>query len=316
MVAVSIPARSLHERSLLLYTFPNFGGMSLENIQHIAEQTLFRRFKAGQEIPLTKGGGRKVDEQLIYFITSGAAELYVDSVGVISEISAPGGIGFLAVFNSKAGECSARALTEIDALEIDATSFRNLLEEHFSILRNSMAGAARAVINLSGGLPAGSGMPSPERLKELESPDTLFSRIRCLSGSIFDNGSLDASFDVARQLRRVKYAPGEVVFRENEPSTWWIVILKGQLECSKGNDSVTVYPDYTVGVLDAIAGLPRGYSVTAQTDVEAYRLDIDALINVLEDHSELALAALTLTSSTIWDLSLARASKRKAEKAA
>ncbi len=88
---------------------------------------------------------------------------------------------------------------------------------------------------------------------------------------------------IAKRLKEVKFAPGEMLFRLGEPATRMILVESGWVRLMGSNSMVlaTLGPGSTLADLDLLQGRPYGTSAQAVGNVEAWTLsaaDVDALV--------------------------------------
>ena len=88
--------------------------------------------------------------------------------------------------------------------------------------------------------------------------------------------------------------PGHVLWRAGDPADHVVLALSGRVDCVTTDETQRFSLDAgeAVGLLDALALVPRWYGATAATRVVGLRLPIATLLDILEDDPETALAAL------------------------
>jgi CRP-like cAMP-binding protein len=92
----------------------------------------------------------------------------------------------------------------------------------------------------------------------------------------------------------VTLEPGHALWRADDPADHIVLTLSGRIDCvtSDERQRFTLGAGEAVGLLDALALVPRWYGATAATRVVGLRLSIATLLDLLEDDPETAVAAL------------------------
>ncbi len=90
---------------------------------------------------------------------------------------------------------------------------------------------------------------------------------------------------------------GDIVWREGEVSESFVFVAWGAVS-AEGTDGVQARfgPGDVVGFLGAFSGKPRWYTAKAETPLVGLRLSSEALLDVCEDHTELALEMVRTTA--------------------
>jgi small-conductance mechanosensitive channel/CRP-like cAMP-binding protein len=110
---------------------------------------------------------------------------------------------------------------------------------------------------------------------------------------VFRDLDPDARARIASVLREAPFGAGEVLTRQGNVAHWLYVIRAGEVSVrvTVGDQEREVSrfagPAF-VGEMGVLTGQPRTATVVAATDVECYRLDKDALSQVLEARPDLA----------------------------
>jgi CRP-like cAMP-binding protein len=80
-------------------------------------------------------------------------------------------------------------------------------------------------------------------------------------------------------------------------------IVYGIVRCAAADASeVRVGSEFVLGGMDAWSMQPRSYSAVAETDVVAFRTDLDDLLEVLELQPDLALALLAVLARALMEM--------------
>lgn len=295
---VETPLSGVRDIVLLLRSLPHMEQIDPEDITLLAEHGVPRTFAAGAQLEMCQPSGR-----VVHLLMGGRIEI---TRGTHREIvNGTGGVGFAELF---ADVCppKAVALVQSTTLELPADFLFRAMEDNFSFVRSAIGANARFLLNLVGGLPQLG--PTPEA--SLAPPakiggDSLVDRMSLLAGSVLDQASLDATIALARSMQKVSIERGETLFTQGDASRWWINIVSGRIRCENEAGSVEVADGYVLGVLDTIGELRRSYTARALVDVDAYRVDIEDWLSVIQTHPDLALGLLRMTSRNLLDATAA-----------
>jgi len=103
------------------------------------------------------------------------------------------------------------------------------------------------------------------------------------------------------QLRR--YAAGDILMHQGEPSDDMHVILKGRVRVERSHPELLepvvlaeLEPGTTVGEMGVLDGAPRTATVTAEEETETLVLGADALAETLRDYPAVASTMLHILS--------------------
>lgn len=223
------------------------------------------------------------------------------------EILGPGeAVGFLHLLARSEEGLEARAVWDTVALRVDWDAHLDACERHFPILEVHMAflaqrcqeemGRIREALPPSPPPAAASGEGEDDR-EEVPGafpppPLNLVQRLHALHRSrTFPSASMDALAELARHLEEVRFGPGEAVWAEGDPSGFFLLVESGRLVLSGpgGSWRETSGPGDVPGRLEALAGLPRQGSLRAEAPAVTLRVGLEALMDIMEDHSTLAL---------------------------
>jgi CRP-like cAMP-binding protein len=282
------------ERALYLKKLPLFGSLPSSQLLVLAEYARPRAFGRGRHL-LREGEPIGA----IYFVTEGKVHLRRQGreLGHALPGSAVGGLGLFA--RDETG-IEARAEAETRTLELDAETLREVFEDHFAILRHVLRESCRQLIDLM--IETQSSMPpvmAPRHARLPRSELDLVERIFFMrQAPAFAGSSIDALAELSRGTTEVRLAPGSVLWREGEPSDHVLLLMSGEVECKveRHGFSYRSGPGTPLGSLDALAERPRWYTAAAAGEVVALRGEIGGLIDVFEDHFEMAVDFLAAIS--------------------
>ena len=102
---------------------------------------------------------------------------------------------------------------------------------------------------------------------------------------LFSRFSLEDLADLAADLERTSYRPGEQLISEGETGSSMLVITDGVVSVSRGRTRLATFePGQSVGELSALFPERRSASVTAATDTSALVVERERLWSFLRDH--------------------------------
>ncbi|HEU4404814.1 MAG TPA: cyclic nucleotide-binding domain-containing protein [Polyangiaceae bacterium] len=290
---VDLPLPGVRDRVLLLRSLESFAALDEEGITLLAEHARPRAFRPGEVVFVE---GRPVES--VHVVIDGQISSRRRGK-LLAQVRRARGVGFLSLLARDENGVDAVADEPTHTLEVAAAVVHDMMEENFSFLRNLLRLSARGLLGRRGGLPANPDAPPAAEIGEYPARTmTLVERVLDLrSGGIFATGSLEPVVELARRQEQVEFAPGELLWRAGEPSSWSLRVLAGRIECTgAGGRRVVVGQGYVLGNLDALAEQPRSFEARAETRVAAYRSDLEALLAVMESHPGLGREMLGVLS--------------------
>jgi CRP-like cAMP-binding protein len=227
----------------------------------------------------------------MYFVMEGRLRLSRKGreLGTLGPGAAIGLVGLLA--RDQAG-FGAVAEADTIVLEIEADAAMDLLEDHFSMLRQVMREISKQIIEAWSRLPsdllAGEvlRLPVSAPSRELD----LVERILFLRHGAFAKSSINALAELSRGLSELQFEEGMVVWEEGEAAQNVLLLATGQVRCSsKSGLEFLAGPGIPLGAFETLAGWPRWHRAVAETRLVGLSGDIDQLLDVFEDNFEMAL---------------------------
>jgi CRP-like cAMP-binding protein len=98
---------------------------------------------------------------------------------------------------------------------------------------------------------------------------------------------------VASVLDEVSFASGDVLLREGAVEDWLFVVVEGEVEVTRSDRQVRLGPGSVVGELAVLDPQPRSATVTAVTEVLAFRLRREGFREAVESRPEVAMGVIT-----------------------
>ena len=286
------------QRLLVLRTFPAYAHLAPEHLAVVATYTREGFYRAGEH--LQRAG---LPSTMLHFVVSGAVELRKDG-NVLRRLGAKavvGGIGALARLPQSYDVVAAE---DTVTLSMHLEDTWEIFEDHFPLLRAALTGVALQVLENRKSMGPRAGysetlapaVPCPDR------PLDLVERMARLRGSIsFAESRLDAIAELARECREERHQPGDTLWREGERMDSFCVVVSGVIDCAseETGQRFRFGPGDAVGALDAIAGRPRWYTATVTEPSSVLRIDCETMLDLFEDHFELAQDVLAMMARAI-----------------
>lgn len=222
------------------------------------------------------------------------------------ELAAPGSIGFLPALAGGVEGLDCVAVEDTIALALRSEDMIEVLEDHFDLLLGAMRGFARSAIELRGQLPPHAGF-SNEVTTVAECPAgplDLVERILYLRRSFTLRRSFVAEIaELARAAKEARFNAGTKLWSVGDQADHAVIILCGVIECTSADGSVFRFgPGDIAGNLDTMAGVPRWFDAVTAEYVVALVLQSEVMVDVLEDHTELAFDFMRMFSAGLIDL--------------
>ncbi len=285
------------DRVLYLRTLSELEGVPAAELAQLAEYGRERSFRPG-EILLEEG------ELPRSFFVLARGRVEVSSEGlVLGHAVARQPVGLTALIGRDENGIGARAVEEVLCLEFGAEMLIDALEERFSIVQNLLRNSARQCLELWAQVdPRDSGPDSPQVLSCPTRPLDLVERIALLRNAApFREVGLDALAELASQLEERRWEEGDVIFAAGELGHRIEILICGSVNCHHRTKDIeyTRMGGTAIGVLEAYAGVPRDYSAVAREHVVTLSTHAGVMIDLMEDHHDIALNSLAVISKLI-----------------
>lgn len=277
------------ERLLYLRSLPSIGELPPGELASIAHFTRERSFRKGERLLVE---GEPADK--VFFLVEGRVSMRRGG-RALREVEAPFAVGFLPVLANDPSGVEVRAEVDTLALELGADELLDAFEDSFTLLEGGIRQLSKQLVELQRELEL-RGSITREEPTETPYPEQELDLVQRLvlmrKTGPYREASLDPLVEMARRATEVRHEPGDVLWREGEPSTWGMHIAHGVVRCT-GDGGKRVFrmgPGSVVGYIETYAGLPRGYEAIAETRVVGLRGDTEAFFDTLEDNFELGMA--------------------------
>ena len=288
------------QRFLFLRTMPGLGEVPPEVAQVIAANTHERFFAKGEY--LYRSGVPALEVQ---YVVSGECEIirHGRAVRRLGSRSVVGGVSALA--GEEVGyDCVA--LEDMVTLAITVEDSQEIFEDHFVLLKRVLRGTSREVLEARRRLGESAGFGSvSEPFAFPDRPFDLVERMAFLRKTFsFGESEIDAIADLARDVQEVHLPKGEVLWDIGDRSTYFLLPLRGIVDC-RATDPAQHFqlgPGDSVGAIDAMADERRWFRAEVVEDLIAFRIDLEFLLEVLEDHFAMAMSLLRSIAAGILHL--------------
>lgn len=297
------------ERLIALRSFGAYSALSAEEVGAIAAIAVERRWRAGDRIIEE---GRPVTH--LHFIIRGQVELRRQGL-MLRRYGPQSVVGGIAALAEDPDGYDVIALQDTTTLEVPAEENNELFEEHFEAVRRVLQGIARQTLILRHELGTGAGFRMTEWVPEGPPPEPLdlVGRMAMLREAMpFAGTRLEAIADLAREVRELRLGDQDVLWSAGDPSDSFVFISWGIVEATaQGEVKMRFGPGDVVGSLGTLAGEPRWYDAKASGGVVGLRLAGETMLDVFEDHFDLALAMMRASARGLLGLTIMAAEKAR-----
>ncbi|HYP90515.1 MAG TPA: cyclic nucleotide-binding domain-containing protein, partial [Polyangiaceae bacterium] len=243
MLSVQAPLRAgLRDRVLALRAHGMFDGLDDDGLLLLAERGSTASYADGEVICVEDAAPRAV-----FMVLEG--EVVVSRHGNPITVRGPGDAYGALPLLARAPSTLAVARGHVRLLEVPATAFEATLTENCSLLRNTLRGLGRSVLEIRHNLPV-----DPEQPRVLDEgtyytkPRSFVERLIQLRQSPFGRMNVDALIDFARSMHEVRYAAGELLWQADESSTHALHVDVGRVRCTAPDGRhVAIGTGFTIG---------------------------------------------------------------------
>lgn len=278
------PIRSVRDQVLLLRSLPGFAPLDDDALALLAEHSRTRPVRAGERL-LTLG------EPIhhVYVVLAGKVRWRrkdrPENVAARHQV-----VGWITAMARDPGGLDAVADVDAVVLELPTSVLERALEQHFSLVQNLLRLGATNIARTLGNLPVRPERATPPQLgTSPDRPRTPIERVLAMrEAPIFKRCSVEALIAITRSSHEVRYAPGEALWHRGEGTSFWVIVEYGHVRCTgEPGEEVTVGAGFVLGIMGALASIPRPFEARAVTEVSAYRIDVAAFLGVLAVHHDL-----------------------------
>jgi len=190
------------------------------------------------------------------------------------------------------------SFTQEDQLDIFEDNFELLV----GVIRD-VAGALMEAHRAAG--PAAGFRPDDETAPYPARPLSLVEKLAVLRRSVpYAEARLEALAELARESPEQRFAAGQVLWRAGDPSGHGLMMVAGVVEgvAGGGSQRFRFSSRSVVGGLDSLAAQPRWFDATALVDTVAIKVPTGALLDLFEDHVDMALDLLRVMAGEVLAL--------------
>jgi CRP-like cAMP-binding protein len=284
------------DKALHLRTVPLFGDLPPERLGLLVEYATEEIIAAGTVFQVA---GEPVDK--VRVIVEGDATSRLPT-GTTYRLGADAVVGVSEYFSGES-PATLTATTDLVVLSIPTEAIYEILEDHFDVIVHIFRGLGRTLIRALRGSPTLAGTLDAPALPPHDDHRALgeVERILALRNTLpFRRASVDGLAALAQTTSIRTFAPGDVLWRGTDDASWLGVIIHGVVECETPLRPGLFYFSESgtnaVGFLDTLGDDKRWYEARARTDVTVLTIQKDDLLDILEDHFDMAMTCLAAFS--------------------
>lgn len=275
------------QRLMALRQYPGFADADLSELAVLAENVVEEDFAAGAIV--TRAG--RVPS--LHLVIEGRIQMGANSWGPRDLVGA---------LEAMAGRHTTEpmvATADTRTLQLGAADFADILEDSFGLLTNVRRAMARSV--LAARRHRNAFPPSrPQLATATIGPLGLVDKLLVLRHQLpFASGRIHALAALAEATREVSWPVGAVITHTGDPATGSYLILEGAVRM-RGLDRVAG-PGDAIGALEMLGEVAHRESTEALTPVRALESPAVAVLDLTEDHTDLALAMVAALASELLD---------------
>lgn len=299
MTAKALPAGTLG-RLLALRSVAALQDLNLLQaaaLSHLCKEASFRK---GQSVQMEIDG---LDAAIILVRGSATVEregFAAESAGSLETV------GLLSLLARRAVGPAVRFSEDTMALTLTYEDLEDLCERHFGVLSSLLGFISIRALEEMAALTSGTWLgeqvkaPSPVASDSLD----LVERMSALAGSpAFPATQMDAISELARQATEMRLPAEQQLWGPGDAGDYFLLVVSGAVRCETGAGwHCHGGAGTTVGEFEALAGLDRRFMAVAHEPTVALRIDVDAFLDVLEDHFAMAMAFLRVTAEGLLEV--------------
>lgn len=276
----------LTQRMLHIRQIPVGATLPPQVVRVIAAHLRERTFAPGQRL-MRKG--EPIDG--LHMLLHGGVKLSSDGEA-LGDLDAPQTLGFLGILARLDGPYDAIAKGDVVVYELETDTLIELLEDHFELFSATLRYLAeRTSADLSELPQEALGMPSIEMGPVPDRAMDVIERVMFLrKSSGLAQASINALAVMSRQMEEQRVKAGTRFWDVGDPAEHALFIVKGTVLCETADGRTFRYgPGVGAGGMEALAELPRWYSITAETDLVGLVGRNDHLLDLFENNHRMGL---------------------------
>lgn len=281
----------LTERMLHLKQIPVGALLPAQVLRVIAAHLQERTFAPGGRLMRR---GEPIDG--LHMLIEGGVTLSREGAS-LGDLDAPQTLGFLGILARQDGPYDATAKGEVRVFELETDTLLDLFEDHFELLSATLRYLAERLYFDMQELPKEAlGIPPTDVGVVPDRPLDLVERVLYLrTSSGLTGANVNALAVMARQMEEVRVKAGTKFWSIGDPAEHVLFIVKGSVRCEAANGREFRYgPGTGAGGVEALAGKPRWYGITAETDLVGLMGREDQLMDIFENQFRMAMDFTTM----------------------
>ena len=268
-------------RMVALRQFPMFAAAELGELAALAENLGETRFAKGELI--APAGARL---PALHLVLEGAITTRRGASWGPRDV-----FGTLEVLARRPLAAPAFAASATRTLKLHASDITEVLEENFAVLLATLRELATRMAAHGALRQRTLAIPAVEPLGFVERLIVLRQQ------TPFAAAGLDALAALAHASDEVEFAPGAIVARAGDPAATAYVVVAGELRAGDR----ALRPGDAIACLEALAELRHQTTLEAATRVRALATPAPAMLDVIEDHTDLGLAMVRSFAGELLD---------------
>jgi CRP-like cAMP-binding protein len=282
-----LPLVSPLDRALFLAAQPYFLGLDASIVATLAAYTEERFARAGEWL---HHEGESVRD--VFFLAEGGVRLMREEQ-VLREVSSPAGVSVASALSGTNWSPGIVATEPTVYLALPRTDFMQILEDRFPLLVQ----VATTLSQQDGHLVLAGNAPSrvPETL------DLIGRIVAARLNPLFAETNLTVLIELLRSAEEIELSAGEPVWQQGNRDRGVIIPIEGTLCVDDGKTTAKAEPGDVVGLADLFCGDASTVVVAATTKVRVLQISNEKMIDIIEDHFEVALIVLRHLSMRFID---------------
>jgi CRP-like cAMP-binding protein len=207
-------------------------------------------------------------------------------------------VGIVEVLAGRAPRATIRAAVDTTALRLAGNAFLEILEDNYGLLVLVLRDLAGRLAPLARVRRTRAATPAYGA-----APLDMVERLIALRGQLpFATGRLQALATLAQVSEEIQWPAGAVIARAGAPADAAFVILDGTVTM-RGTDGATILVGAgdAIGSLETLAGGRLATTIEAVTATRVLSSRGDAMLDVIEDHTDLGLAVIEVIAGALLD---------------
>jgi len=273
------------DRVLLLRTMPIFEGLGPVQLAAIAQHSRERVEPRGARVQLDTTA-----RQSVLLVIEGELRMAGDDTP--AQFTKGDAVGFVENIAGLSTVLKLDATVDTMLLELDWDAQLSVCEEHFAVIMSYVAFLSSRLIERTQRIASPEYGPIPLIAEQrFGNPLDLNERLLLLSRSgAFSPRCLDALSELAQQGEEIRYRKGQTIWTAGQAANHFLVIASGSMRMEDQDGNAAIYRAGTAaGMAESLSRYNRRFSAISIDSTVALRLQIEAFMDILEDHFDLSL---------------------------